>query len=87
MIKGINIDIAIEEMGELIQALSKLKRLQQNDKTLRVDEKEIINSVKEEIVDVNITVNRISEKIFTNYVDYDSMYMDKLTEYENRLNK
>lgn len=85
MIKGINIDIAIEEMGELIQALSKLKRLQQNDKTLRVDEKEIINSVKEELVDVDITLERIAEKIFTNYEDYDTIYMNKVEDYEKRL--
>ena len=32
-----NIDLAIEEMSELIQALSKHKRLLQEDKTLRVD--------------------------------------------------
>lgn len=85
MINSLDIDIAIEEMGELIQALSKLKRLQNNDKTLRIGKKEIINSVKEEIIDVNITIDRISEKLFTSYVDYDSMYMNKIEDYEKRI--
>ena len=34
-----NIDLAIEEMSELIQALSKHKRLLQEDKTLRVEKR------------------------------------------------
>ena len=41
-----NIDLAIEEMSELIQALSKHKRLLQEDKTLRVDKTQIRENIK-----------------------------------------
>ena len=51
-----NIDLASEEMSELIQALSKHKRLLQEDKTLRVDKTEIRENIKEEKEDVNIVL-------------------------------
>ena len=64
-----NIDLAIEEMSELIQALSKHKRLLQNDKTLRVDKTEIIENIKEEIADVNIILIKLKEMYFENNIE------------------
>ena len=61
-----NIDLAIEEMSELIQALSKHKRLLQEDKTLRVDKSEIIENIKEEIADVSIVLIKLKDMYFEN---------------------
>ena len=64
-----NIDLAIEEMSELIQALSKHKRLLQEDKTLRVDKTQIRENIKEEIVDVNIVLIKLKEMYFENNIE------------------
>ena len=64
-----NIDLAIEEMSELIQALSKHKRLLQEDKTLRVDKTEIRENIKEEIADVNIVLTKLKEMYFENNIE------------------
>lgn len=48
-----------EECGELIQALSKYKRILQGDKTCKVKGQQAINMVLEEIVDVEITLKQI----------------------------
>ena len=64
-----NIDLAIEEMSELIQALSKHKRLLQEDKTLRVDETQIRENIKEEIADVNIVLIKLKEMYFENNIE------------------
>ena len=64
-----NIDLAIEEMSELIQALSKHKRLLQDDKSLRVDKTEIRESIKEEIADVNIVLMKLKEMYFENNIE------------------
>ena len=64
-----NIDLAIEDMSELIQALSKHKRLLQEDKTLRVDKTEIRENIKEEIADVNIVLIKLKEMYFENNIE------------------
>lgn len=64
-----NIDLAIEEMSELIQALSKHKRLLQEDKTLRVDKTQIRENIKEEIADVNITLMKLKDMYFENNIE------------------
>ena len=61
-----NIDLAIEEMSELIQALSKHKRLLQEDKTLRVDKSQIRENIKEEIADVSIVLIKLKDMYFEN---------------------
>lgn len=48
-----------EECGELIQALSKYKRILQGDKTCKVKGQQAINMVLEEIADVEITLKQI----------------------------
>ena len=73
-----NIDLAIEEMSELIQALSKHKRLLQNDKTLRVDKTEIRENIKEEIADVNIVLIKLKEMYFENNIEMIKFIGDKL---------
>ena len=64
-----NIDLAIEEMSELIQALSKHKRLLQEDKTLRVDKTQIRENIKEEIADVNIVLIKLKDLYFENNME------------------
>lgn len=64
-----NIDLAIEEMSELIQALSKHKRLLQEDKTLRVDKTQIRENIKEEIADVNIILMKLKDMYFENNIE------------------
>ena len=73
-----NIDLAIEEMSELIQALSKHKRLLQYDKTLRVDKTEIRENIKEEIADVNIVLIKLKEMYFENNIEMIKFIGDKL---------
>ena len=64
-----NIDLAIEEMSELIQALSKHKRLLQEDKTLRDDKTQIRENIKEEIADVIIVLVKLKEMYFENNIE------------------
>ena len=64
-----NIDLAIEEMSALIHALSKHKRLLQEDKTLRVDKTQIREYKKEEIADVNIVLINLKEMYFENNIE------------------
>ena len=73
-----NIDLAIEEMSELIQALSKHKRLLQEDKTLRVDKTQIRESIKEEIADVIIVLVELKGMYFENNIEMIKFIRDKL---------
>ena len=73
-----NIDLAIEEMSELIQALSKHKRLLQEDKTLRVDKTQIRENIKEEIADVNIVLIKLKEMYFENNIELVKFIRNKL---------
>ena len=73
-----NIDLAIEEMSELIQALSKHKRLLQEDKTLRIDKSQIRENIKEEIADVNIVLIKLKEMYFENNIEMIKFIGDKL---------
>ena len=73
-----NIDLAIEEMSELIQALSKHKSLLQEDKTLRVDKTQIRENIKEEIADVNIVLIKLKEMYFENNIEMIKFIGDKL---------
>lgn len=51
--------IAIEELGELIQALCKLKRWVNYDKTIRKSGTDIFEQVKEELADVYLLLEQI----------------------------
>ena len=73
-----NIDLAIEEMSELIQALSKHKRLLQEDNTLRVDKTEIRENIKEEIADVNIVLIKLKEMYFENNIEMKKFIGNKI---------
>ena len=73
-----NIDLAIEEMSELIQALSKHKRLLQEDKTLRVDKTQTRENKKEENADVNIVLIKLKEMYFENNIEMMKFIGDKL---------
>ena len=83
-----NIDLAIEEMSELIQALSKHKRLLQEDKTLRVDKTQIRENIKEEIADVNIVLLKLKEIYFENNIEmikYIEYKMQRTEQLKSRL--
>ena len=54
-----DIDMAIEEAGELVVALSKLKRNKVNDQTVRVNMNDALAGVVEEIADVRYTLNKV----------------------------
>ena len=81
------IDLAIEEMSELIQALSKHKRLLQDDKTLRVDKSQIRESIKEEIADVNIVLIDLKNMYFENNLEMVEFISKKLKRRDELLNK
>ena len=61
--------IAIEELSELSQVICKLKRLTNQDKTLRKEEYQIFEDLKEELSDVYLLLEQI--KIITNTNDYE----------------
>ena len=82
-----NIDLAIEEMSELIQALSKHKRLLQEDKTLRVDKSQIRENIKEEIADVNIILIKLKEMYFENNIEMLKYIGNKVPRTEKILEK
>ena len=86
-ISYMDIAVAVEELGELIKALQKLARLKINDKTLRVTDQEIINQIKEEIVDVKISLDSIIDNVYQNELEYYQNIVKKLVRKEKLLNK
>lgn len=79
--------ITIEECSELIQALSKLNRWISGDVTLRASKEEIDNMVLEEMVDVYICLEKLNEKLEITPEDFDSIYISKVTRYNELMNK
>ena len=61
--------ITIEELSELMQVICKLKRLTNQDKTLRKEPKQIFEDLKEELSDVYLLLEQI--KILTSTNDYE----------------
>ena len=61
--------IAIEELAELSQSICKLKRLTNQDKTLRKEEQQIFEELKEELSDVYLLLEQI--KILGKINDYE----------------
>ena len=61
--------ITIEELAELMQVICKLKRLTNNDKTLRKESSQIFEDLKEELSDVYLLLEQI--KILTQTNDYE----------------
>ena len=61
--------IAIEELSELSQVICKLKRLTNQDKTLRKEKQQIFEELKEELSDVYLLLEQI--KILTQTNDYE----------------
>ena len=61
--------IAIEELSELSQVICKLKRLTNQDKTLRKEEQQIFEELKEELSDVYLLLEQI--KILGKMNDYE----------------
>ena len=86
-ISYMDIGIAVEELSELIKALQKLARLKLDDKTLRVTDEEIIKNIKEEIVDVKISLDTIIDIIYENELEYYQNIVKKLLRKEKLLNK
>ena len=86
-ISYVDISVAVEELSELIKPLQKLARLKLNDKTLRVTDKEIINQIKEEIVDVKIALDVIIDNVYQNELEYYQNITKKLIRKEKLLNK
>ena len=61
--------ITIEELAELTQVICKLKRLTNQDKTLRKEEQQIFEELKEELSDVYLLLEQI--KILGKINDYE----------------
>ena len=86
-ISYVDIAVVVEELGELIKPLQKLARLKLKDKTLRVTDEEIINQIKEEIVDVKISLDTIIDIVYENDLEYYQTITKKLIRKDNLLNK
>ena len=86
-ISYLDISVAVEELSELIKPLQKLARLKLNDKTLRETDVEIINQIKEEIVDVKIALDNIIDNVYQNDLEYYQNITKKLIRTEKLLNK
>ena len=82
-----DIAVAVEELTELIKPLQKLARLKLDDKTLRVTDEEIIKNIKEEIVDVKISLDAIIDNIYENELEYYQNIVKKLLRKDKLLNK
>ena len=82
-----DIAVAVEELTELIKPLQKLARLKLDDKTLRVTDEEIIKNIKEEIVDVKISLDAIIDNIYENDLEYYQNIVKKLIRKDKLLNK
>lgn len=82
-----DIAVAVEELTELIKPLQKLARLKLDDKTLRVTDEEIIKNIKEEIVDVKISLDKIIDNIYENELEYYQNIVKKLLRKDKLLNK
>ena len=61
--------ISIEELAELTQVICKLTRLTNQDKTLRKEEQQIFEELKEELSDVYLLLEQI--KILGKINDYE----------------
>ena len=61
--------ISIEELAELTQVICKLKRLTNQDKSLRKEEQQIVEELKEELSDVYLLLEQI--KILGKISDYE----------------
>ena len=61
--------ISIEELAELMQVICKLKRLNSQDKTLRKEEYQIFEDLKEELSDVYLLLEQI--KLITAIHNYE----------------
>lgn len=61
LIGVIETTVAMEELGELTQALGKYNRLILGDETLRKDMCDIYQMIKEEIADVEICLEKIKK--------------------------
>ena len=86
-ISYMDIAVAVEELTELIKPIQKLARFKLNDKTLRVTDEEIINSIKEEIADVKIALDVIIDIVYENDLEYYQNIVKKLLRKEELLNK
>ena len=82
-----DIAVAVEEMTELIKPLQKLARLKLDDKTLRVTDEEIINSIKEELIDVKISLNALIDNVYENDLEFYQKIVKKLLRKDKLLNK
>lgn len=71
------LNIATEELAECVQAIQKYQRLINNDKTLRKDEKDIMENLKEELVDVYVVTTQLCSIIGFDETDFDSRVMYK----------
>ena len=74
--------ITIEECSELIQ----LNRWISGDVTLRASKEEIDSMVLEEMVDVYICLEKLNEKLEIVPEDFDSIYISKVTRYNELMN-
>ena len=70
--------IAIEELAELSQSICKLKRLTNQDKTLRKEEKQIYGELKEELADVYLLLEQIKILTQTNNYEIERRISEKI---------
>ena len=70
--------ISIEELAELMQVICKLKRLNSQDKTLRKEEYQIFEDLKEELSDVYLLLEQIKLIIEINYYEIERRISEKI---------
>lgn len=75
-----------EESAELIQALCKFQRLLNKDETLRMTEEEILNSIAEEIADVEICLTEL-KYLLCNFKTIEEIKQKKIERTENLIYK
>ena len=70
--------ITIEELSELIQALTKMTRQLENDVTLRTDDDQIRHYLYEEIADAYVTLYQVKKKFNLITTDIDEIFSNKI---------
>lgn len=87
-ISGLNdmFEQTVEEIGELLQAICKYKRMLKKDKTLRMPEIVVEYKLAEEIADVEICLLKLKYLLQNNYT-VEEIIKDKLDRTEKEMEK
>lgn len=77
-------EILIEEMSELTKAIMKEKRYIENDPSLTWTKEEILDNIKEELVQVSFLIEKVIREVFDNHEEFIKYQKYELKRHHNR---